>query len=98
MKKKITAKLPLEIFKEGRYYVAYCPALDLSTSALTLQEAKVMFHEALDLFFEEILRKKGSLEQVLLQCGWEKKRAQWQPPKRQFITELQQEVSIPCPA
>lgn len=96
----ISAKLPVEVFKEGKQFVAYCPALDISTSAESLAEARKMFVEMADIFFEEVI-KMGTLEDVLLQCGWRKvsrPKLHWEPPKRQFITELQQEVSIPCPA
>lgn len=96
----LSAKLPVEIFKEGKQFVAYCPALDISTSAESLAEVRKMFVEMTDIFFEEVI-KMGTLEDVLSQCGWRKvsrPKLHWEPPKRQFITELQQEVSIPCPA
>ena len=96
----LSAKLPVEVFKEGKQFVAYCPALDISTSAESLTEVRKMFTEMIDIFFEEVI-KMGTLEDVLLQCGWRKvsrPKLHWEPPKRQFITELQQEVSIPCPA
>ena len=50
--------------------------------------------------FEEVI-KMGTMDEVLSQCGWRKvsrPQKHWEPPKRQFITELQQEISIPCPA
>ncbi len=99
-RKFVTAKLPIEIFKEGGQFIAYCPALDISTCAQTLEEVKKMFSELVDIFFEETIRM-GTVEEVLSQCGWNKvskPRAHWEPPKREFITELQQKISIPCPA
>ena len=97
--KTLSAKLYVEIFKEGKQFVAYCPALDISTSAETLIEIRKMFTEMVDIFFEEVT-KMGTLEEVLSQSGWRKvpkPKLHWEPPKRQFITELQQEVFIPCP-
>ena len=99
-KNMLSAKLPGEIFKEGNQFIAYCPALDISTSANSLTEVKKMFAEMVDIFFEEVI-KMGTIDEVLSQCGWRKvskPKKHWEPPKREFITELQQEVSIPCPA
>lgn len=96
----LSAKLPVEIFKEGGQFIAYCPALDISTSAESLTEVRKMFAEMINIFFEEVI-KMGTMDEVLSQCGWRKvprPKMHWEPPKRQFITELQQEVSIPCPA
>ena len=99
-KNMLSAKLHVEVFKEGKLFVAYCPALDISTSAETLVQVRKMFAEMVDIFFEEVI-KMGTMDKVLSQCGWRKvsrPKRHWEPPKRQFITELQQEVSIPCPA
>ena len=96
---RISAKLHVEIFKEGKQFIAYCPALDISTSAESLAEVRKMFAEMVDIFLQEVI-KMGTLEEVLLQSGWRKvsrPKLHWEPPRRQFITELQQEVSIPCP-
>ena len=99
-KNMLSAKLPVEIFKEGGLFIAYCPALDISTSAESLAEVRKMFAEMVNIFFEEVI-KMGTMDEVLSQCGWRKvsrPQRHWEPPKRQFITELQQEISIPCPA
>ena len=99
-KNMLAAKLPVEIFKEGNEFIAYCPALDISTSAESLAEVRKMFADMVNIFFEEVI-KMGTLEEVLSQCGWRKvskPKKHWEPPKRRFIKELQQEISIPCPA
>ena len=96
----LSAKLHVEIFKEDKLFVAYCPALDISTSAESLAEVRKMFAEMANIFLEEVI-KMGTMDEVLSQCGWRKvsrPKMHWEPPRRQFITELQQEVSIPCPA
>ena len=59
--------LPVSFLKEGSSYVAYTPALDLSSCGKTLKEAKKMFAESVQLFFEE-LEKMGTTEEVLTQC------------------------------
>lgn len=55
--------------KEGRYYVAYCPALELSSYGTTESSAMKSFEEAMQIFLEETDRK-GTLEKVLLGLGW----------------------------
>ena len=55
--KKLSIKavnLPVTIFKEGKNYVAYSPALDLSTSASTYKKAQARFSEIVEIFFEEL--------------------------------------------
>ena len=42
--------LPVTIFKEGKSYVAYSPALDLSTSASTYKKARIRFLEIVEFF------------------------------------------------
>ena len=56
--------LTIHFLREGKRFIAYSPALDLSTSGKTYEEAKRRFQEAAQLFFEEIMRK-GVLKDVL---------------------------------
>lgn len=62
-------QLPLSILREDKKYVAYTPALDLSTSGKNYQEVKKRFTEIVNIFFEELI-KKGTLEEVLRDLGW----------------------------
>jgi hypothetical protein len=57
------------LFNEGGMYVAYCPSLQLSTYGTTANDAKSGFNEALEIFFEDTL-KKGTSERLLLSYGW----------------------------
>ena len=80
MKKTIREfKLPVSILREGKKYVAYTPALDLSTSGNSFDQAKRRFEEAVNIFFEELL-KKGTTEEVFQELGWQKIHAKWSPP------------------
>lgn len=80
MKKlSLQVSLPVTIFKEGKSYVAYSPALDLSTSASTYEKAQKRFSEATQLFFEE-LAEMGTVDIVLADLGWQKVKTSWQPP------------------
>ncbi len=49
--------LPVTFLKEGSSFVAYSPALDLSTVGDTFEQAKARFEEAVQIFFEEIAEK-----------------------------------------
>ena len=82
----IEVSLPVSIIKEGKYFVAYTPTLDLSTSADTIEQAKKHFSEAVEIFFQELL-DAGTLEEVLQDLGWIKIDEQWTPPQ-----EVQHEV------
>jgi len=72
-------RLPVTFLREGKRFVAYSPALDLSTSGKTFKEAQKRFFEAAMIFFEEIA-KKGTFDEVLANLGWQKVKKDWQPP------------------
>lgn len=73
-------KLQVSIIKQGKRYVAFAPALDLSTSGKTVQETHKRFAEIINIFFEELL-EKNTYEEVLLGLGWQKEKKQWEPPQ-----------------
>lgn len=79
-KQAIKFKLSVSIIKEGSRYVAYAPALDLSSSGKTAAHAKKRFIEAAGIFFEEI-SKKGTFGIVLRNLGWKRVNSIWSPPK-----------------
>ena len=81
MKKKINCEvnIPVTIFKEAKYYVAYSPALDLSTSAKTFSKVKERFSEIVAIFIEELV-KKGTIDEVLESHGWKKEKEKYLPP------------------
>jgi hypothetical protein len=57
-------RFTVQIFKEGRLYVAYTPELDVSSCGGTETKAKVNLIEAVRLFLEEA-DKMGTLRQIL---------------------------------
>ena len=71
--------LPVTIFKEGKSYVVYSPALDLSTSASTYKKAQARFSEITDIFFSELV-EMGTYDIVLANLGWQKVKSNWLPP------------------
>ncbi len=89
-------KVTVSFFREGKQFIAYCPSLDLSAYGDTFDEAQKSFEETFDIFFEE-LHRKGTLEDVLTECGWvkvKKPRSEWAPPS--FITNIEKDVAIPA--
>ena len=75
--------LPVVVFKEDDAFVAYTPALDLSTCGDTYEEAQRNFHEAVTLFFAECV-SRGTLEDALASLGWRKTGKPsdgWVPPQ-----------------
>lgn len=85
-------QLPVSFIKERKRFVAYTPALDLSTSGKTLGEAKRRFGEASVLFFEEIFRK-GTVDEVLDELGWQKIKKEWKPPV--VVSQQSETISVP---
>lgn len=70
------------VFKEEDIFVAYCPALELSSYGDNEMEAKEAFDEALEIFIEET-SKKGTLERELLKLCWklqQRPKPSYQPP------------------
>ena len=90
---ELNYKLPVTILKEKSRYVAYSPAIDLSTSGKTFDEAQKRFAEASLLFFEEIIREKTAND-VLGGLGWSKVNKNWKPP----VVVSQQSETITVPA
>lgn len=90
----IPARMELSVafLREGKAFIAYSPALDLSTSGKTLSDAKKRFQEAVSIFFEE-LNKKGTTEDVLTNLGWIKERKRYVPPT--IIGHGTQEIKVP---
>jgi hypothetical protein len=91
----ISYSLPVTIFREGESFVAYTPALDLSSTGSTEEVAKKMFAESVETFFEELI-EMGTLDCVLQDLGWTKEKGKYQPPEvvRQSVIN----VVVPLPA
>ena len=77
---KLSFKLPVIITKQNRRFVAYTPALDISTSGKTEKEVKNRFIELVNLFLEEIIQA-NTAEDILSELGWKKIQKIWMPPK-----------------
>ncbi|MBI4127649.1 MAG: hypothetical protein HY459_01115 [Parcubacteria group bacterium] len=91
-KQELAFTLSIVILKEGTRFIAYAPALDLSTGGTTVKIAKKRIVEAATLFFEEIDRK-GTTEEVLSELGWQKAKRQWRPPL--LVSRESQSLRVP---
>src|ERR1017187_2406754 len=92
----VNVLLNIIIKKEGDYYVAYCPALEVSSYGKTRAQAHKMFNEALEIFIEDT-HAKGSFEKVLLQLGWKLQQVpvvKYTPPKL-TAKGIMEEIAIP---
>lgn len=88
-------KLPVSFLKEGNKFIAYTPALDISTCGDTFSQAKKRFEQLVRIFLKETI-KMGTLEDVLRDCGWRKithPTHRWIPPI--VIGQEEQAIQIP---
>jgi predicted RNase H-like HicB family nuclease len=85
---KVQVEVMLVLDEDSGQYVAYCPALELSSYGDTEAEAQQAFEEALEFFASDTARR-GTLDQLLLALGWrltKKPAAIYEPPR--FPMEL----------
>ncbi len=71
-KDRISLQINVQValFQEDGIWVAYCPALEVSSYGDEKEEAKQGFEEAMQIFLIETERK-GTLEKCLLKLGWQ---------------------------
>ena len=55
--------------KEGNWYIAHCPPLDITTQGRNEEEAKANLIEACELFVTSCF-ERGTFEQALRELGW----------------------------
>jgi predicted RNase H-like HicB family nuclease len=79
MKMDCCVKIPVTILREGKRYVAYTPALDISTSGKSYSDVKRRFEELIAIFLEELLHA-GTTDRVLKDLGWNKVNKEWSAP------------------
>jgi hypothetical protein len=94
-KMNFQASLPITFLREGDQFVAYTPALDLSTSGDSFEQVKKRFSEVVQIFFEECINM-GTLDSVLSDLGWNKQNSEWNPPT--VISQDTQIFNVPLHA
>jgi predicted RNase H-like HicB family nuclease len=94
--KNIAIKFALQvsILKEGDRFIAYTPALDLSTVGNTFEDVRKNFDEAVNIFFEELM-EMGTIDEVLEGLGWQKQNNTFLPPV--VVANQTESFSIPLP-
>ncbi len=55
---KVTVPLPIFMAKEGKWFVASCPLLDVATQGKTEEEVKENMDDLLEEYFEDLYIKK----------------------------------------
>lgn len=74
------ANIPVIFMKEGASFVAFSPALDLYEHGDSYEDVFDAFKTKLAIFISELI-KMGTLEKVLLECGWIKTKNRLAPPQ-----------------
>jgi predicted RNase H-like HicB family nuclease len=69
IKMTVPAKVPIQITKKAKWYVASCPVLDVATQGETEEVAKKNIVEALTMFMRSCV-ERGTIVEVLSQCGF----------------------------
>ncbi|MCK5454889.1 MAG: hypothetical protein KAJ16_11030 [Calditrichia bacterium] len=90
VKVEFNFKLPVSLKKEGKYFIACCPLLDVYSQGESQKRAKSNLIEALTLFLISCLERE-TLDVVLKQCGFNSS----PPPKT--ARRAKQYVDVPIP-
>ena len=92
---QMTLKVPVEIKKRGKWFIANCPVLDVVTQGEDIEKAKKNLGHAITLFLVSCF-ERGTLEEVLSQCGFKPSlRATQLSPRKPMKREEYLDVPIP---
>lgn len=83
--------IPVIIWKEDSQFIAYSPALDITTQGDSVEDAQSMLSDAAEGFFEVIM-EQGTMSEVLTSLGWKQISKQWYPP--QLVSQEYQTIQI----
>ena len=76
-----------EVFQEDDQFVALAPDLNVSSFGDSVEDARASLKEAVEAFLEEC-EKMGTLEEVLVESGFQKSGNSWVLKERVFQEEL----------
>lgn len=83
----VNIEFDMIVLKEEKTFVAYSPELDVSSCGNTVEEARKNLKTAVRLFLEEA-EKMGTIEDILIEAGYQRDEANnWIAP-RMVATEL----------
>jgi predicted RNase H-like HicB family nuclease len=77
----------VHIFKEGGTYVAYVPALDVSSCGATDDEARKNIRDAVRGFLASSA-EMGTLDEILQEAGYEREGDKWRAPEFVSVDRL----------
>ena len=83
----------VQVWKEGKAYVAYAPDLDVSSCGDSVREAKSRLREAVELFLQEAARM-GTLAEILSEAGFEKRGTIFRP--RRILVREKIHLAVPA--
>ena len=90
---QLSMHLPMKIIKKKRLYVSCCPILDVYSQGDTAEEAKHNLIEAITLFAISCF-ERGTLEEVLKDCGFTTRPGTFTYPKNDSPTDY---IDVPIP-
>ncbi len=90
--KNMNFKLPVNIMKQGKSFVAYSPVLDISTAGKSVKDVQKKFIDLVNIFIEEIT-EAGTINEVLTELGWKKVKKNWNPPK--IVSHISVGIQMP---
>ena len=86
-------QLTIEVWKKGNWYLARSPELDFVSQGKTPEEAKKNLLEVIRIQFKE-MKEMGTLEEYLVECGFETKGDQI-TPQSEIMGFEKSMVSVP---
>jgi predicted RNase H-like HicB family nuclease len=66
---KMIVQLAVNIFKEGKRFIADCPAISLCSHGSTVSKAQKNFDQAFKIWFKSV-DERGMLLKALAELGW----------------------------
>ena len=76
----LTVKVIYDSASSDAPFVAYTPELDVASCGPSEEKARKNLHEAVEIIVEEA-RRKGKLEDLLREMGFQKEKRSWKPPR-----------------
>jgi len=73
--------------REGDWYIAHCPPLDITTQGRTAAEARRNLAEASELFLISCI-ERGAMDQALRELGWRIQKTNKRLPDNAFKMDI----------
>ena len=89
----LSVEVPVSMSCQGNQFIAYSHALDLVTCGDTREQAQQNFHEAVQIFIEDLI-EQDVLDDVLEELGWAKEDEHWTPPAWE-CNAINQSIAVP---